>query len=70
MHSWQGGNIVKFAHHAFQPHPAGHVARLEVDDGKPAARFGIAFGQLRIEIHRDIAAGSTTFTHPTIYPLR
>ena len=27
-------------------------------------------GQLRIEIHRDIAAGSTTFTHPTIYPLR
>ena len=27
-------------------------------------------GTLRLEIHRDIAAGSTTFTHPTIYPLR
>ncbi len=36
----------------------------------PAPVGGWPAGQLRIEIHRDIAAGSTTFTHPTIYPLR
>ena len=45
----QERDVVKLAHHAFDPDPMGHVAAGEVDHGEAAARLGVARRERLVE---------------------